>query len=546
MAVDDVINAAKERIETMAAPIGDGVGEDCQYHELFDAIGVEIAKLTAVDGGKIEWGTVANNSEELLNEKTKDFRLALHYATGKGMMGDLAGLLDGLILVQELTTRYWDAMYPALRRPKTRGNAVGAFSDTVGPFLNNVNPGPKDRDLCLALDQVVRALDSDLAGRLADAYGGLSKLREGLRGVVARAPAAPAPPPPPPPVAPPPSTSTPEVTEAAPTEAAVYYPEPTEAAVYYGESSGGGGAGPSPDAIVSLASAIETLATLAPLYAKAATVARAEDPINPVGYRFNRIAGLALLATDPYAEGGRTQIPAPVDPGFADLAGASDWASLASSAEAAIAASPLWLDAHRWLVTALENSGEEFGKVRDVVVRELGIMLALAPKLVELGFDDGTPFANDETKGWLPSVASGGGGGAPKSPVDKAIAEARKAVSEGDVPRAITTLTRAVNASSVPSLKFKGRLEIARIAVEGGFGELATTQLDVLERVSEAHALHDWDPVLAADLYTLLYRVRRGMYAGSEDPGLRAKLATTFERLCLLDPVAALKSTQVE
>lgn len=541
MAVEDVVNAAKERVETMAAPIGDGVGEDCQYHELFDAIGVEIAKLTAVEGGKIEWGTVANNAEELLNEKSKDFRLGLFYATGKGMQGDLQGLLDGLVLVQELTTKYWDTMFPTLRRPKTRGNAVGAFSDMVGPHIQGVNPGPKDRDLCLAIDQVMRALDSDLSGRLGEAYGGTHKLREGIRGLVARAPAAPAPPPPPPPVAPPPSSASPEVSES-PAEPQVYYAEPEQ--TYYPEPSAGG-AGPSPDAIVSLATAIEALGTLAPLYAKAASVVRGEDPVNPLGYRFNRIAGVALLASEPYSEGGRTQLPAPTDPGFADLAGASDWASLASSAEAAIAASPLWLDAHRWLVTALENAGDEFGRVRDVVVRELGLLLAIAPKLVELAFDDGTPLANEETKAWLPTVASGGGG-APKSPVDKAIGDARKAVAEGDVPRAITTLTRAVNASSVPSLKFRGRLEIARIALDGGFGELATTQLDVLEKVSDAHALPDWDPTLAADLYTLLYRVRRGVYGGSEDPALRAKLATTFERLCLLDPVAALKSTQVE
>ncbi|MFO0615502.1 MAG: type VI secretion system protein TssA [Polyangiaceae bacterium] len=537
MSVEDVINAAKERIESLAAPINGGVGEDCQYDELFDAIGVEIAKLTAVEGGKIEWGTVGNNAEELLNEKTKDFRLGLFYAMGKAHTAGLQGLLDGLVLVKELTDRYWDTMYPNLKRPKTRGNAVGTFSDVVGPHIMNLNPGPKDRDLCLAIDQMQKAVDSDLSSRLGEAYGGFSKFREGFRSVLSRAPAAPAPPPPPPP---PPSEAAP-VTTYESSEPAVYTPEPSEAAVYYGEPT----AGPSADAIVDLGSALETLATLTPLFVKAAAVVRGADPVNPLGYRFNRIAHFAVLGGEPPNENGRTAIPAPTDPGLADLAAASDWASLLTAAEDCVAASPLWLDAHRWVVTALENAGEDFARARDVVVRDLGMLLALAPKLPEMSFEDGTPFASADTKAWIPTVAAGGGGGA-RNPMDKAIDDARKAVSEGDVPRAIATLMRAVNASSVPSLKFKGRLEIARICLDGGIAELAASQLDVLERVSETHSLPDWDPTTAADLYALLYRARRGPYGASEDPAMRAKLATTFERLCLLDPVAALKSTQTE
>lgn len=541
MSFDELVAAAKERLEPLIAPINGGVGEDCQYHEMFDAIGVEVAKLTAVEGGKIEWGVVGNNSEELLTEKTKDFRLALFYAMGKTFTAGLQGLFDGLVLVQELTNQYWDTMYPPLRRPKTRGNAVGMLSDVAGPQLANINPGPKDRDLCLAIDQISRSLDSDLSGRLGEAYGGFSKMREGIRGIVARAPAAPAPPPPPPP---PPSVSTPTDTPEPQVYQAEYTPE--EPAVYYGDSGGGGGGGgggPSPDSIIDLPTALEAIGLVAPLFQKAASVVRSSDPVNPLGYRFNRIAAWATLAGDPPSEGNRLQIPTPTDPGFADLAAASDWGSLLASAESAVGASPVWLDAHRWLVTAMENSGDEFLRTRDVVLRELAVLLAIAPKLPELSFEDGTPLANEDTKAWIGTIASGGGG-APRSPVDKAIAEAHKAFSQADLPRAITTLTRAVNATSVPSQKFRGRLEIARICLDGGLGELAASQLDLLERTSEAHALPEWDPTLAADLYGLLFRVRRGTYGASEDPALRAKLATTFERLCLLDPVAAMKATQ--
>src|SRR5690349_680091 len=133
MSVEDVISQAKSRIEALVEPVNGGVGEDVSYDELFDAMKVELDKLTAVDGGKPDWKSVAGNAEELLREKSKDFRVALNYAAAMAVTGGVNGLIDGVVLMQELTTRYWDAMYPALKRPRTRGNAVGWYSDTIGP-----------------------------------------------------------------------------------------------------------------------------------------------------------------------------------------------------------------------------------------------------------------------------------------------------------------------------------------------------------------------------------------------------------------------------
>ena len=44
MAVDDVINAAKEKLEPLIAPIDGGAGADISYDEGFDKVKSEIEK----------------------------------------------------------------------------------------------------------------------------------------------------------------------------------------------------------------------------------------------------------------------------------------------------------------------------------------------------------------------------------------------------------------------------------------------------------------------------------------------------------------------
>jgi len=111
------------------------VGEDVSYHELFDAMKVEVDKLTAIEGGKTDWQAIANNSEELLTNLSKDFRVMINYVAGRTMTSGIAGMLDGFVILQEFTTSSWETMFPPLKRPRIRGNAVAWFSDAVAPAI---------------------------------------------------------------------------------------------------------------------------------------------------------------------------------------------------------------------------------------------------------------------------------------------------------------------------------------------------------------------------------------------------------------------------
>ena len=74
-------------------------------------------------------------------------RIARSYAAAKSQTDGLLGLLDGLVLIQELCAAFWEKMYPSLKRPRARGNLTGWYADVAVTALANFQPTAKDADL---------------------------------------------------------------------------------------------------------------------------------------------------------------------------------------------------------------------------------------------------------------------------------------------------------------------------------------------------------------------------------------------------------------
>ncbi|HVK71639.1 MAG TPA: type VI secretion system ImpA family N-terminal domain-containing protein, partial [Polyangium sp.] len=180
----------------MIEPISGGVGQDVSYDELFEAIKAEVDKAQSLEGGKIDWSKIVTNAEELLTEKSKDFRLAVYYAAAKANTDGIQGAVDGLVVINELNTAFWDKMYPPIKRPRTRGNLMSWYGDQVAAAIGTFSPTAKDADIVGALEQQTRQLDGELRDKLGDAYPGMGSLRESSRRMLASVPKE-APPPPP-------------------------------------------------------------------------------------------------------------------------------------------------------------------------------------------------------------------------------------------------------------------------------------------------------------------------------------------------------------
>ncbi|GAF60037.1 hypothetical protein JCM18902_2932 [Psychrobacter sp. JCM 18902] len=118
-------NSLVNNIDALIAPIEGsrhGVGEDLIFDPRIDAIvaarqeddpllaqGNWVTELKVAD-----WDFVKNQCADLLSHTSKDMKLALWYVDALSHTDHLAGISQGLSLLQALNDEYWLTMYPPL------------------------------------------------------------------------------------------------------------------------------------------------------------------------------------------------------------------------------------------------------------------------------------------------------------------------------------------------------------------------------------------------------------------------------------------------
>ena len=536
MSVEEAIAASKARIESLLAPVNGGVGEDISYDEKLEAIKVETDKASSVTGEPINWGNVASFAAELLETKSKDFRLACYCAAARLQEGRLESALDSMVLMTEFVKAYWEACHPPLKRIRARAGILGWLGDQAVK-VKDIKLLPKDQDAVGALDQLSSALDADLREKFGEAFPGLGDLREGVRHLVRTCPKD---------------------------KAAEPKPEPKPAAAAGGEA----GAAPTPaparvmvaatqpvdPSLLNDAAQVEHVVPNAGrLLVKAGSLLRAQKPENPLAYRLARLGMWLDLNELPPATDGKTLVPPPPDgikSRLDSLLAANDLLTLINEAEDAAAEFILWLDPHRYAAAAMDRMGALFLKAKEALLTETAVMLRRVPTLPTLAFNSGDPFADGQTKMWLDSevaAALGGGGGgtsaaAEPSVLDEPLKEAKTLTMQGKLPEAIALVSKAAAAAPTPADRFRGRLALAQLCLQSGQFAVAKAQLLGLCDEIDCHQLGSWQPGLCAEVYGALYAAYKGVNTGAEVPAEElAKQQKAFEQLCRLDPAAALK-----
>jgi type VI secretion system protein VasJ len=541
---EELINESKGRIEDLLAPINGGAGEDVSYDEKFEQIKLEIDKLSSLAGDSCNWGSVASMSEEILQEKSKDFRIGCYLACCRMREGTLASVLDGLLFLSELTTRFWEGMYPPLNRIRARAGMIGWMSDQSADAVMNIKLKAADGDLVKAIESTSNALDGTFREKFGDHYPGMVKLRDGIKHLVRTVPKEA---PKPPPAAPKPAepAAAPGAAAGAPAPPAPVAPPPMFA------SGGGGGA-----TAASLASADEAKKSIEPtarLMVKMGQLLRAEKPENPMAYKLGRFGLWLELTQAPVVMNGNTLVPPPgahIKTRLESLASSQDWLTLLNEADTNGSNFMLWLDPQRFVSTAMSALGALFLKAKEELLLQVALMLKKVPTLPTLKFADGSPYADAQTQMWVenevkPVLASGdggGGGGGVASVLDEPMKEARDHAMKGDLAKAIAVIGAAGESAPTPADRFRGKLAIAQLCLGAGQPEIARGQLEGLTEVIKRHDLTKWDPKLCADVYGALYSAHRGINSGPVvSPEAKAAEMVAFEQLCQLDAGTALK-----
>ena len=503
----------RSQLGQVPIPGGSPAGEALSGDDDFDKLRAEVSR-DPVLGVPVDWKSVADLSQTLLAERSKDFAVASYLAVGLVHNDGLVGLRDGLRVMLDLFQHFWETAFPPIpKRMRGRINALSFLSERTASAVAEIEPKLADAECvneCGEILEEIERLSGELCG---DHEIPLGDITRALR----------------------------ELTSRVPTPAA---PEPVAGA---GSASTGSSA---PGFAAS--TEFNSRSDIDSLMRRVSTFLKENDARDPLGYRLPRIVDFGELDSEPPDEGGELLIPGPDASqlsGMRSLWAASDWLGLVETADNVCRASPLCLDAHRYCSEGLAGLGGPYQAAADGIRDEVKSLLKRAPRLVRLRFSDGTPLADPETQQWLQDESTGAEPTATvASDIDPeelnaARTEARELARKGDLPAALARLGQTLAGDPSPRGRFLGRLELAELCAGTGHDRVALPMLAELDDTLHQHGLDAWEPALSRRLLELYYQCSKRRVAEDsqteESEKAQAESDKLYERLCRIDPVAA-------
>jgi type VI secretion system protein VasJ len=498
-------------------PLSDGgpEGIDAKYEPEYMAAQEEIAKITAGDG--TDWSIVADNCTTLLTQKTKDINIAGYLCLAWFKTKGYDGLDQGLEIYQGLLSSfdYYPKKKSEAKTHKMRSAAIEWLNLRLSEFTDAFPPHQKKDTPESIIQGFERLLQiKDVVQETLRPAPSLSKFIEVLGRYRERAL----------------KYVKPEKNEQAPEE---LQPEPdsdkhsmsgSEPADNKNRSDMVENARPGTRNVqtADVLAIPNDLDNPSDVLMSVARVLRENDPADPMAYRIMRIVKWENLKSEPPSDNdGKTKIPAPRPEAMRSVTKsfvAQDPLVTIRICEAAFSGYGFWwLDLQYNMVMAMERAGQQFARAREGVKSELASLTARFPKIIEMKFSDGTPFADEKTKAFVrelnASVKDSGSDIDASIPSDdllgKTMNKAKKMASENDLDGALTLLQRGINESSGQRNRFYCRLQAGTMCLRyGRIHEALVILEDLYERSSGIH-LRDWDPKFYLSLCITLDRVYR-------------------------------------
>jgi type VI secretion system protein VasJ len=501
-----------------SAPAGESLRDDSD----FDALRAEIAKTESLHGAVIDWDLIVRSASGILKTKSKDYRVASYLSFGLFQTEGYGGLLHGLQMFEALLRNYWETAFPEKTRMRGRVGALEWLQDRIAAALARKDRKPASDEIVLEFEKATKAFISaisDLFGEeapkftelLADAGARANDLRSRLAAA---------------------EKSKEEQSHRA---EAIARGEVTDAAA----------------AEKILNECREKLWRVAAFYYEA-------DPSDPLAYCLSRSIAWGWLASLPAHENHTTQIPAvpaEVVQRCMDVSKQSDWQSLVREVESNFAVSVFAFDLQRLGVHALGELGDPYSAAKQAVLTELANLIRRFPEVVELKFNDDTPFADPATRAWieaevLPAARGGRLGGQAagtgvsegEKDLDSAIRDAKGLMEVGKLQEAVKLFQDGIAKAADGRLRFLWRLQLARLCMESGRPQLALPQLILLDEDINRFGLESWEPKLSLEVVQQLFLCRQKLSAGQPEirPDVERELQELYKRLWRLDASAAL------
>ena len=521
-------------------------GSDARYEPEFDLLQSEIDKLSSPSAAEgTDWKKVHDTSVKILSEKSKDLFVACCLCVSLIHLRRIDGLADGLAVLHEMTTHYWDDLFPPKKRMRGRLGAIEfwiektesvleAAAEDAGDstrweeirehlggltaFLNDVLPEPP---LFTPIErQVQRLAQGADTGQKVSGSESEDVAKDQAPPAKQRAAAM---------SQPPPATDI----------------KPAASSVKTGDVPKTGAPEKDPRKIVQ--QGFQSLR-------QASSLIFEENPKDPSAYRYRRIEAWAKVSGLPPVIGDKTQVPPPPPhelQNIMDLRTSRSWQFLLRAAEHKVSQFIFWLDLNRFVAESLINLGEEYIRAHKVICDETAFLLHRLKGLDRMAFADGTPFADPETRAWIGRLSLSGGASpmeqisVPKSDwgseqedkMGEIIQKAQELVQKMQTAEAVGLIHGELSRCPSQKASLLWRKALCRILLGSDKKSLVLPHLELIIRDVDRYRLEAWDPELALDALKIVW----SGYASFSDKQYKDKTLEIMTRMAKIDPVAAMR-----
>lgn len=479
-------------------------GQDPRYLDEFQRIKEELDKLRDVD-----YAMVMATCRDLLIRTTKDLRVAGYLLVSAVYVDGLPGLLDSLKAYRTLLDNFWEDCHPTSETARLAAlNLLGNARIVAFAELHEAQATEETfKSLQLEIDQI----NAFLIEKLGEDAPGLSKLVPWVAERVQRL-----------------NSITPVMED-------LSEPNP--------ELPSSGIAGSAIQEVTS-EQAVETLTRQIHHY-----LINSGDLLRALTY--SRAFRWGKLTLPPHDEN-RTRIPAPRVSGLAELENALS----NKRTENIVACSEnlffepgfqLLFDLQFMIFQYLEcNHRPDLGRVIQNALQQL---LERHPQLLELQFEDGTPFANPECRQWIQQCHFTGIDKADKplrdedsgeASMEAQIEKAMQLAKRKKLPEALHSLNNLPDGTELQ--RIQKRLSQASLCLAAGKPKMADVILEEAQKSIVARHLSIWNPGLAIEILkqrlTALQSLKRSS-SSEEKQSIVEQWHEVWRLLCKIDITSA-------
>lgn len=521
----------------------------------FESCGEDIAKLDPSVSGNEEWiqkysklrecsRRIATNCEEIidlseniLQNKTRDLRIADYLCRALLHQKGFKGLAEGLAVYHSLLSNMWDkGLHPQLVPART--NNIILLDKNLAQDIELKKDAETDRETLEEIKKTIEQIMIFLQEKIPDrkvlfenAGSVISKMMSAMK-------------PQSPPVSKPSESPRPGTASAA-------RPAPTV----------------TPDAV--FANDLDAIRALIQI----ARFMFQKDFKNVVSYRILRSIVWYLFTPPEPNESGKRVTPLSVAPDKARIETfmkEENWESVVRECEASLVNElerggfSFCLDIQRFLSTALQQlidkakkgddktETEAYERLHRLILYETAMLVGCFPSITEIVYSNQVPFADNQTKKWIEDAVK------PIFMADRAAQQSRtlpdqgkEAVSEIDedfrkaeelllkqrLEEALELMQKGIDLEPTRRGRFQRRLNLASLCLDAAQPSIARPILEHLDVEIEHFSLDDWEPNLCVQVWKYLQRCYQELMPQQQENNgfYQEKANRIFEKICRLD-----------